>query len=106
MCWVFHGNLSFGHLNFMVVVQLEEQVSFLMADSSGRLQLVPVSENSEKGEDVSESSKGSVVSRNWLNEGEIAVSVITRGNLVAFFSKNRCVLVVESRGGNRRDIFC
>ncbi|CAE6132749.1 unnamed protein product [Arabidopsis arenosa] len=68
---------------------LEEQESLLMADSSGRLQLVPVSENSEKGEDVSESSKDSVVSRNWLNEGEIAVSVITRGNLVAFFSKNR-----------------
>lgn len=94
---VFHGNLSIGHLSFMGVVQLEEQESLLMADSSGRLQLVPVSENSEKGEDVSESSKGSIVSRNWLNDGEIAISVITRGNLVAFFSKNRGVFWLLNR---------
>ncbi|CAE6132780.1 unnamed protein product [Arabidopsis arenosa] len=94
---VFHGNLSIGYLNFMGVVQLEEQESLLMADSFGRLQLVPVSENLEKGEDVSESSKGSVVCRNWLNEGEIAVSVITRGNLVAFFLKNKCVFWLLNR---------
>ncbi|ESQ38381.1 hypothetical protein EUTSA_v10028363mg [Eutrema salsugineum] len=95
---VFHGNLSIGHLKFMCVVQLEEQESLLMADSSGRLQLVPVSENSEKGEDVSESSKGSVVSRNWLNNGEVAISVITRGNLVALFSKNRSVFWLLNQG--------
>lgn len=94
---VFHGNLSIGHLKFMAVVQLEEQESLLMADSSGRLQLVPVSENSDKGEDVSESSKGSIVSRNWLNEGEIAISVITRGNLVVIFSKNRGIFWLLNR---------
>ncbi|EOA19790.1 hypothetical protein CARUB_v10000038mg [Capsella rubella] len=88
---VFHGNLSIGHLNFMGVVQLEEQESLLMADSSGRVQLVLVSENSEKGEDVSEPSKGSIVSRSWFKEGEIAISVITRGNLVAVFSKTKGV---------------
>ncbi|CAH2071149.1 unnamed protein product [Thlaspi arvense] len=95
---VFHGNLTIGYLKFMGVVQLEEEESLLMADSSGRLQLVRVSENSEKGEDVSESSKGSIVSRNWLNEGEIAISVITRGNLVALFSKNRGVFWLLNRG--------
>ncbi|XP_019084074.1 PREDICTED: uncharacterized protein LOC104707426 [Camelina sativa] len=94
---VFHGNLSIGYLNFMGVVQLEEQELLLMADSSGRLQLVPVSENSEKDEDVSEPSKGSTLSRNWLNEGEIAISVITRGNLVGFFSKNRGVFWLLNR---------
>ncbi|KAL1195420.1 hypothetical protein V5N11_005302 [Cardamine amara subsp. amara] len=95
---VFHGNLSIGHLNFMGVVQLEEQESLLMADLSGRLQLVPVSENSEKGEDVSESSKGYIVSRNWLNEGEVAISIIARGDLVVIFSKNRCVFWLLNRG--------
>ncbi|CAN6860130.1 unnamed protein product [Brassica oleracea] len=93
---VFHGNLSIGHLKFMGVVQLEEQESLLMADSSGRLQVVPVSDNVDKGEDVSESSKSSM--RNWLNEGEIAISVITRGNLVALFSKNRGVFWLLNRG--------
>ncbi|KAH0910586.1 hypothetical protein HID58_033907 [Brassica napus] len=93
---VFHGNLSIGHLKFMGVVQLEEQESLLMADSSGRLQLVPVSDNVDKGEDVSESSKSSM--RNWLNEGEIAISVITRGNLVALFLKNRGVFWLLNRG--------
>ncbi|KAG7615578.1 putative transcription factor WD40-like family [Arabidopsis thaliana] len=87
---VFHGNLSIGCLNFMGVVQLDEQESLLMADSFGRLQLVSVSEKSEP-------SKGSLVSRNWLSEGEIAVSVITRGDLVAFFSKSRCVFWLLNR---------
>ncbi|CAH8305853.1 unnamed protein product [Eruca vesicaria subsp. sativa] len=95
---VFHGNLSIGYLKFMGVVQLEDQESLLMADSYGRLQVVPVSENAEKGEDVSETSQSSIVSRNWLNEGEIAVSVITRGNLVALFTKCRGVFWLLNRG--------
>ncbi|KAJ0240863.1 Uncharacterized protein HA466_0219150 [Hirschfeldia incana] len=93
---VFHGNLSIGHLKFMGVVQLEEQESLLKADSYGRVQVVPVSDNVEKVENVSESSKSSM--RNWLNVGEMAVSVITRGNLVALFSKSRGVFWLLNRG--------
>ncbi|CAN8308230.1 unnamed protein product [Cochlearia groenlandica] len=95
---VFHGNLSIGYLKFMGVVQVEEEESLLMADSFGGMQVVPVSENAEKGEDVSESRKGSAVFRDWLCEGEVAVSVVTRGNLVAIFSKSRCVFWLLNRG--------
>ncbi|XP_010541230.1 PREDICTED: uncharacterized protein LOC104814738 isoform X2 [Tarenaya hassleriana] len=96
---VFHGNLSIEPFKFMGVVQLEENECLLMADSSGMLQLVPVSEDPHKdGERETGVGKGSFTFRNVLNEGEMVVSVTTHQNLVALLSKHRCVFWLLSQG--------
>ncbi|XP_024440013.2 uncharacterized protein LOC7472741 isoform X3 [Populus trichocarpa] len=96
---VFHGNLSIGRLDFMDVVLLGEdgeKHSVFIADSSGKVELVPILKESnpvgDGGSGLRKSSQLEVV--NWGNgsskEGQV-VSSATRGNLIALVLKTRCI---------------
>eukprot|EP00258_Populus_trichocarpa_P036775 XP_024452794.1 uncharacterized protein LOC7497808 isoform X2 [Populus trichocarpa] len=101
---VFHGNLSIGRLDFMDIVLLGEdgeKHSVLMADSSGRVELVPIlKESNAGGDDGSGSSKSSQLEVvNWgnkLSEGGQVVSIATRGDLIALVLKTRCIFRILS----------
>lgn len=96
---VFHGNLSIGPLKFMDLVLLGEdgeKHSVFMADSFGRVQLVPIlkdtNPNGDSGIGLHNGSQLEVA--NWgngLTEGGQVVSSATRGNLIALVLKNCCI---------------
>ncbi|KAJ7004155.1 uncharacterized protein [Populus alba] len=101
---VFHGNLSIGRLDFMDIVFLGEdgeKHSVFMADSSGRVELVPIlKESNAGGDDGSGSSKSSQLEVvNWgnkLSEGGQVVSIATRGDLIALVLQTRCIFRILS----------
>ncbi|CAK7335612.1 unnamed protein product [Dovyalis caffra] len=96
---VFHGNLSIGRLDFMDVVlsgEDGERHSVFMADSSGRVELVPILKESyplgDSGSGLRKSSQLEVVDwGNGLSQGGEVVSSATRGNLIALVLKTCCI---------------
>lgn len=104
---VFHGNLSIGPLKFMDVVSLvmeRDQHSAIIADSFGRLQLVPIlNEFHRDGKGANELPKNSsqlqtAVWEDGLVEGGLVISTATCKNVIAFVLKNRCIFKLLDSG--------
>ncbi|KAJ6388600.1 hypothetical protein OIU77_027041 [Salix suchowensis] len=101
---VFHGTSSIGRLDFMDIVLLGEdgeKHSVFMADSSGRVELVPILKELKAGGDdgsgLRKSSQLEVVDwGNRLSEGGQVVSSAARGNLIALVLKTRCIFRILS----------
>lgn len=110
---VFHGNLSICNLKFMAVVALgedREKHSALLVDSFGRLQLVPISKESQPdGEGGTGLNKNSsqldmAVWTDGLVEGGQFVSVATCGNIIALVLKDRCIFRLLESGSTIGEI--
>ncbi|XP_027916388.1 uncharacterized protein LOC114175787 isoform X2 [Vigna unguiculata] len=94
---VFHGSLSIGPIKFMALVlgdDDEKRNSVFVADSDGRQQMVPISE--DRGENLAGSlgDKGQLETSFFdeeLSSVEQVVSVLTYGNVVASILEDRCV---------------
>ncbi|WCJ26372.1 Transducin/WD40 repeat-like superfamily protein [Euphorbia peplus] len=93
---VFHGNSAIGPLKFMDVVLLGEDGenhSVFMADLYGRVQLVPILNDSNlDGEGASQLRENSQL-QIWgsgMSGGQI-VSIATSGNLIALVLKKSCI---------------
>ncbi|XP_065858369.1 uncharacterized protein [Euphorbia lathyris] len=91
---VFHGNSAIGPLKFMDVVLLGEdgeKHSVFMADLHGRVQLVPILNDSD-GEVASELHQNSQLHiwGNGMSGGQI-VSIATSGNFIALVLKDCCI---------------
>lgn len=93
---VFHGKLSIGSLRFMDVVSLikeKERQYVVMADLYGRLQFVSITNNRESviGSLDSSSQLEMPVWAEGIYEQEQVVSIVTRGTLIVFVLKSRCI---------------
>uniref|UniRef100_A0A2P2LLE4 Uncharacterized protein n=1 Tax=Rhizophora mucronata TaxID=61149 RepID=A0A2P2LLE4_RHIMU len=96
---VFHGNLSIGPLKFMDVVfsgENGERHSVLMADSIGRVQLVPILKDSnpdiEGGSALHKSSKlEAAICGSDLGGVSSVMFIATCGNLIVHVLKDRCI---------------
>ncbi|KAK2439115.1 zinc finger CCCH domain-containing protein [Trifolium repens] len=97
---VFHGNLSIGSIKFMSLVfsdDDEKRNSVFMADSYGKQQMVPISDESRNCVEnlVSPHSDKSPLGSSFPVEGfsgvDEVISVLTFGNIVAFILKDRCI---------------
>lgn len=93
---VFHGSLSIGPIKFMALVlgDDEKRNSVFVADSAGRQQMVPISE--DRGDSLAGSlgDKGQLETSfcdEGLSDVEQIVSVLTYGNVVASILEDRCV---------------
>ncbi|XVF52982.1 hypothetical protein PTKIN_Ptkin05aG0061600 [Pterospermum kingtungense] len=97
---VFHGNLSIGPLKFMDVVSSPdngEKHFSVMADSSGKLQLVPLTKASHQGgegETGLQRNSFQQETETWENgvaEAGKVVSIVTCRNIVATVLKDRSI---------------
>ncbi|KAJ0106075.1 hypothetical protein Patl1_17635 [Pistacia atlantica] len=110
---VFHGNLSICNLKFMAVVSVgedREKHSALMVDSFGRLQLVPISKESQpdgEGGTRLHKSSSQLDMAAWADgvvEGGRLVSVATCGNIIALVFKDRCIFRLLESGSTIGEI--
>ncbi|XP_014508960.1 uncharacterized protein LOC106768362 isoform X2 [Vigna radiata var. radiata] len=93
---VFHGSLSIGPIKFMALVlgDDEKRNSVFVADSAGRQQMVPISEDRVESSGGSLGDKGQLETSFFdeeLSSVEQIVSVLTYGNVVASILEDRCV---------------
>jgi WD40 repeat protein len=104
---VFHGSLSISSLRFMAIVssmEHKEKHSVVMADSFGRLQLVPILKDPHRGRDngtdlhKSSSQLEMNVWEDGFSEGGQVVSIATCGNVIAFVLKNQCIFRLLTSG--------
>ncbi|KAG2677173.1 hypothetical protein I3760_12G086400 [Carya illinoinensis] len=103
---VFHGNLSIGSLKFMAVVssiEHKEKHSVVMADSFGRLQLIPILKDPHQhGDDATGLHKSSqsemTVWADGLSEGGQVVSIAICENVITFVFKKHCIFRLLATG--------
>ncbi|KAF8380163.1 hypothetical protein HHK36_027646 [Tetracentron sinense] len=104
---VFHGNLSIGPLKFMAVVpsiEEREKQSVIMVDALGKLQLVPISKESdpdrEGGPGLQKSSSHTEMSiwTDGLSEGGNVMSFATCGQLLALIYRTHCIFRLVVNG--------
>lgn len=110
---VFHGNLSIGPLKFMSVIlpvgDMEKQ-SVLMADSFGKVQCVPIINDTDpKGKNLNGAQKvpSHLEMTDWVhgtNEGGLLVAFATRGQVLALVYRTYCLFRLVDGGSTIGEI--